>query len=874
MPDPDDLNPLLNAMSGQTKKLDDLMDILLAQAKIKSSGKKGDTSDFDFFYRSMKDFTSVVDILDQKFTNFTTTTQETNAKFNILTDAAKTGAVTTTQLFSELGKSRDDVDKFNKEVEGMKKTAERLAKSSDAAEQQEASDLNRKLKSSEMLEKIAEADAVKVALGKAYSRALRDATGNIIREYLSYEGIVKDAGKGLKAAGELAAGGLRNIGAFMSSGDMFGPVKAGFDTFVDVTNKGAQAVSKGGQSAGDAMSKSANPLVAVLGGVISGVSAAAGGLSEVSAKLAKEGFSIMVEQTKKLITSYDGLVATGAVFGNGLTGMVKAAGSAGLTVEHFSNVVKKQSSNLALSGLGVTAGAKAMGEVTASFKASGVRDQLRVLGYSFEEQAELTAEVMASMRKSGASGGSTQQVADETKKYAENLRLISAITGEDAKKKVAQAAEQNNFLAFQQKMSGKSVEQRAQIDAAMSTMTEQEKKNFRERVVLGNVINKEGAIYEASIDGAREKGEAALALFDSNNLTAKTNGDLNAQYGAQIKASALSQTELAVAASVAGGALTGVATAGMDAITQAQRNTPEALAAAKKDIEEAKEVKDKATKDLMGAAGAAYDLQLKLQDLVLKALPGFADITNKILTGYNDVFDAIREALGLKAPKEKNKTEIDAAEAKKLRNEKTAAIKEGGPGAAEKVRAISQQEQKNLSVQTTRLSQRDAKDVLAGPRDATFAKILEEYNLTEAQVADIAAGKAKKLATGGITNGLSFAGESGPEAVIPLPDGKTIPVTIKLPTQEAMPADTTGSTGVMASLTSMIDKFSTFPTESKVKSQLTAMEATSTQFNSAVLSALKAQTELLTMAMTKYDNIANTLRDGNDLHKKILNAST
>jgi hypothetical protein len=416
------------------------------------------------------------------------------------------------------------------------------------------------------------------------------------------------------------------------------------------------------------------------------------------------------------------------------------------------------------------------------------------------------------------------------------------------------------------------VEQRAQIDAAMSTMTEQEKKNFRERVVLGNVINKEGAIYEASIDGAREKGEAALALFESNNLTAKTNGDLNAQYGAQIKASALSQTELAVAASVAGGALAGVATAGMDAITQAQRNTPEALAAAKKDIEEAKEAKDKATKDLMGAAGAAQDLQLKLQDLVLKALPAFADITNKILTGYNDVFDAIREALGLKAPKPKDKTEIDAAAAKTLRDNKTAAIKEGGPGAADKVSKISQQEQKNLSVQTTRLSQRDAKDVLAGPRDATFAKILEEYNLTEAQVADIAAGKAKKLATGGITDGLSFAGESGPEAVIPLPDGKTIPVTIKLPTQ-AMPADAAGSTGIMASLTSMIDKFSTAPTDSKVESQITAIEVKSTQFNNAVLSALKAQTDLLTIAMTKYDTIANTLRDGNDLHKKILNAS-
>ena len=32
------------------------------------------------------------------------------------------------------------------------------------------------------------------------------------------------------------------------------------------------------------------------------------------------------------------------------------------------------------------------------------------------------------------------------------------------------------------------------------------------------------------------------------------------------------------------------------------------------------------------------------------------------------------------------------------------------------------------------------------------------------------------LAKGGITNGLSIAGEAGPEAVIPLPDGRTVPV--------------------------------------------------------------------------------------------------
>ena len=42
------------------------------------------------------------------------------------------------------------------------------------------------------------------------------------------------------------------------------------------------------------------------------------------------------------------------------------------------------------------------------------------------------------------------------------------------------------------------------------------------------------------------------------------------------------------------------------------------------------------------------------------------------------------------------------------------------------------------------------------------------------------------FAEGGITKGISIAGEAGPEAVVPLPDGRTIPVTIKLSDAAAM----------------------------------------------------------------------------------------
>ena len=50
----------------------------------------------------------------------------------------------------------------------------------------------------------------------------------------------------------------------------------------------------------------------------------------------------------------------------------------------------------------------------------------------------------------------------------------------------------------------------------------------------------------------------------------------------------------------------------------------------------------------------------------------------------------------------------------------------------------------------------------------------------QARIAAEAVKNAPTFAKGGITKGPSVAGESGPEAVVPLPDGKAIPVTINL----------------------------------------------------------------------------------------------
>lgn len=60
----------------------------------------------------------------------------------------------------------------------------------------------------------------------------------------------------------------------------------------------------------------------------------------------------------------------------------------------------------------------------------------------------------------------------------------------------------------------------------------------------------------------------------------------------------------------------------------------------------------------------------------------------------------------------------------------------------------------------------------AGTMDEALRKIAEETGVPITPL--------PKYAQGGITDGPSIAGEAGPEAVVPLPDGKTIPVDIRL----------------------------------------------------------------------------------------------
>lgn len=417
-------------------------------------------------------------------------------------------------------------------------------------------------------------------------------------------------------------------------------------TTVDVVQTSFGAVAKAGETVGQTMTTSTNPRMQKLGVATSLVSGAFGSLMQGTSELAKTGIEILSKEVEKTIKAFNDMSASGALFTDGMTGMRNAASGSGLTIEQFSRVVKDNSTILGEAGLGVAQSAKKVGAVGDIIKKSGVRDQLLKLGYSFEEQAQLTAETIANMRRSAGGMVSNREVAQQTQKYAENLRYLASVTGEDAKRKAEQVKQENTELAFQQRLAEKSASQRAQIDLAMSTMTEVERKNLRDRIALGVVVNQEGAIYEATLTGAREKGEAVYALFEQNRLTAQTAGELNVEYGKTISDSAKQMKEIGIAAHVGVGGLEGVAKGMADVIVQSNTYTKEGVTNALKGLEQAT-TPDTLTNNVVDTEKAIQDMRVYIEsEITKKALPAFTGVLNQLTGSIMQAISAINGGTG------------------------------------------------------------------------------------------------------------------------------------------------------------------------------------------------------------------------------------
>ena len=433
---------------------------------------------------------------------------------------------------------------------------------------------------------------------KSTASALVSTTGNFIR------GIQQNADAASLAGGVLSTG----LGLVSSASQATGRALGSFTMSMwAIPNAGAKVVAG-----------------------LSGLGSMFFRLTGATAQVAQFGLDLLNKEIEKTTAAFSTMVNSGALFSDGLGGIRKAAHSSGLTMTQFSSVVKATSGFLAELGMGVGPAAQRIGAV---FDAGGnqMKNRLQNLGFTFEEQGVLIAETMRDLRQSGERLGTdpqtTAMVARETEKYATNLRILSAITGEDAKKRVDQARQAANTLAFQQKLATMDATQRKAAVDAMANMSELQQKNFMDMVVFGTVVNKEGAAAQAMSQGLTDSVQANYRAFEAGQLTPESVREVNKQYGEQIKADMLSLKEIGIAAAANVNSLV-TALGNIFGVELSFRNkaTPEAIADAERTAREQRETQDKFTNNLNSAARTAQKFAIEFENLASNLLPSYSKI--------------------------------------------------------------------------------------------------------------------------------------------------------------------------------------------------------------------------------------------------------
>ena len=368
---------------------------------------------------------------------------------------------------------------------------------------------------------------------------------------------------------------------------------ASVEANIERVSAATHAYADAAKSAGSALGQMGGVILPLVGFALNLMADRAKAVADANKTLALQGIRILVEEGNKLIKTHMAMTSSGLIFANGMQGLVNATEGTKLRLEEMAEVVKNNKEAFVGTGLGMADATARVGKVAKMFAAetgqfAKMDRQLLALGYSYQEQAGMAAETLSNMRR-GANGQAVtdKQVAETTASYAKNLALLNQLSGDDAKRQQEKVKAENTTLAFEMEKAKMSPKQRAELDAAMSAMTELERKNLRERMIYGTVINKQGAVMEAQVPSMRKNGEEFAKQLKANQLTAQSVLDVNAKTGDKVQKEILKNGRgVALALDAGKGDVEGAGKGMADKLRKTFAETPKAIAEANKSIVE------------------------------------------------------------------------------------------------------------------------------------------------------------------------------------------------------------------------------------------------------------------------------------------------
>jgi hypothetical protein len=694
-------------------------------------------------------------------------------------------------------------------------------------------------------------DAADIAVLKQKRRDLELAAQHATQKQMLYQ-----FGQSMAKVGSTAFAGAGQFIKGLQSGGSGIELASGLMTAgLDMAGQTSQALGTAAGSVGQVLMNHTNPRVKALGSIAAVAGPLIGQLGESATKLAKFGVEILAKEVEKTVKAFHTATSSGAMFADGMTGLRNAANAAGLTVDQFAGVLSKHSLDLAAVGMGVTEGAKRVG---GALNAGGpqMKASLQKLGYGFEEQAGLVAETMKDMRGSGGPlRASNAEVAAQTQRYAENLRTISAITGEDAKKKMDQVRQQANQLAFQQKLAGMDETQRKGVINAMANMSEIERKNFMDMVNFGSVVNKEGAAAGALSEGLTNSVNGYYQAFQAGTLSEIEARKIQAANSEQVKKDMLDNTGVALAgAAGVGGLVQGISESMGKELEFRNAWTPQAIAAAESAVEGQKNAGDTLTESVVGAEQAAQNLKLALENELTPAIGKFAEVAKEMLSSVQKMIKDVGLHEGGKAGQSQDSQNWEKMKwYEKLESGAARTVETAG----EVVSGLS------FGLSDKLLGFLGGKSVA----DTKQERIDNETKYLE-----------KRALGGPIKSGVPYlVGENGPEIVWPESAGRVLPNPADMVSKGTENSISSSFSGISSMLSSLPSPFSSIEGILNNVTGGTTQTSTSSSANESIMADLKQTLEDLTSTakaqLDKHDEIVRQLADGNSISERLLNNS-
>ena len=307
----------------------------------------------------------------------------------------------------------------------------------------------------------------------------------------------------------------------LANGESFGVMRNFIDPLAD--GLGMAIKGLGEMTAGVVGLGASIPLV---GGGFTGLADTIRGMSKIAAevvtKLVKFGANLVIDGIEQLWGMFEGAASAGVLFTNGLSEMNEQRGNLSLTTKEYTDVVKNNRDSLTLLGGSVGEGAKRLAEVGKESKA--FNQELRAMGITYAEQAENTAEFMASLNRSGQLRLMTdKEIAAASAEYQKNLAVMSSLTGKSVETMKKERDEALKNMAFQAELAKMDPAVRKEMEAALGSMPEGMKKAFQESVIFGKVMTDTGAIvsgantyieeYANSVRNGNSSNEDAFQSF-------------------------------------------------------------------------------------------------------------------------------------------------------------------------------------------------------------------------------------------------------------------------------------------------------------------------------------------------------------------------